>query len=66
MKKSTTAGIIIIFAGYAVASYGYVLVRGWNVPVRAWFDPLHAYRWPGAGPGAIPAGSVFPSSATSG
>jgi hypothetical protein len=66
VSKSATAGIIIIFAGYAIASYGVVLLRGWNVPFRSWVDPLHAYRWPATAPGQIPAGQVFPSASVSG
>jgi hypothetical protein len=65
VSKSVTAAIIILFAGYTVASYGYVLVRGWNVPWRGWVDPLHAYQFPAAGPGAIPPGQVFPSATAS-
>lgn len=66
MKKSTVAAILVIFAGYAVTSYGVVLLKGWNVPLRSWIDPLHPYRWPAAGPGFIPSGSVFPSASSSG
>ena len=62
MRKSMTAGILVMFLGYAVASYGYVLLQGWDVPWRGWIDPLHAYQWPAGGvPGPIPAGQVFPN-----
>jgi hypothetical protein len=65
VSKSATAGILILFAGYAVTSYGVVLLKGWNVPWRSWIDPLHPYRWPPAGPGQIK-GRVFPDPASSG
>ena len=61
MRKSVAAGILVMFAGYAVASYGYVLIRGWDIPFRAWVDPLHAYVWAGT-PNTVPLGQVFPSS----
>ena len=63
MRKSTTFGILILFAGYAVASYGYVLIRGWDIPVRSWFDPLHAWSWQ-QGITPIPQGQVFPGGVT--
>jgi hypothetical protein len=63
VSKSATAGIIILFIGYAVTSYGVVLLMGWNVPWRSWIDPLHPYRWPAGGATPIPAGQVFPDPA---
>jgi hypothetical protein len=62
--KSATLGIIVVFAGYAVASYGVVLLRGWNISFRAWVDPLHAYTWPadGSPPLPIPQTQVFADS----
>ena len=60
------AGIVLIWAGYAVGSWGYVLVRGYDIPLRAWVSPIHPYQWPGGGgqPGSIPAAQLFPSSAS--
>jgi hypothetical protein len=63
MRKSMTAAILVVFAGYAVASYGYVLLRGWDISWKQWIDPLDAYVWAGT-PGFIPAGQVFPNQAT--
>jgi hypothetical protein len=65
MKTAAVTGIIIMFAGYAVASYGVVLLRGWNIPWRGWVDPLHAWTWPadGSAPPPIPPTQVWPDSA---
>ncbi len=63
MKRGMTLSILVIFAGYTVASYGYVLVRGWNIPFRQWVSPLDPYQWPGkkgALPPAVPRTSVWP------
>ena len=61
VSKSMTAAILVMFAGYTVASYGYVLLRGWDIGWRDWVDPLHAYQWPAGGvPDTIPPGRVFP------
>ena len=46
------AGIVIVWAGYAVGSWGMVLLAGWDISFRQWVNPLHPYRFP---PGAIPA-----------
>lgn len=56
----TTAGMLIVFAGYAVISYGYVLIRGYDITWKAWLDPLNPYQWNGT-PTPIPATQVFPS-----
>jgi hypothetical protein len=44
-----TIGMVVIFAGYAVASYGVVLVRGYDIPWRRWVNPLDAWDWPAKG-----------------
>ena len=44
-----TAGILVIFAGYTVASYGVVLLKGWDIPWRDWINPVHAWQWPASG-----------------
>ena len=44
-----TAGIVVIFAGYSVASYGVILVKGWDVPWRRWVNPLNPWTWPAKG-----------------
>jgi hypothetical protein len=56
-----TAGIIVIFAGYAIASYGIVLLRGYDIPWRRWINPLDPWTWPSGAVPTIPAGQVFPS-----
>jgi hypothetical protein len=58
VRKTATVGILVIFAGYAIASYGVVLLRGWDITFRSWVDPLHAYVWPSQIP-HIPATQVF-------
>jgi hypothetical protein len=57
-----TASILVLFAGYTVASYGVVLLKGYDVPWRNWVNPLKPYTWPTSG--SIPQASptqVFPS-----
>ena len=44
-----TAGIVIIFAGYTIASYGKVLLAGWDITFRQWIDPTKAWTWPAKG-----------------
>jgi hypothetical protein len=56
-----TPAILVLFAGYTIASYGVVLLKGYDVPWRQWVNPLNPYTWP---KGAIPQASptqVFPS-----
>jgi hypothetical protein len=57
------AGVLLLLAGYGVASYGYVLIKGYNITPREWFSPLNPYQWPA--PGAtiprVPQGSLFPT-----
>lgn len=58
------AGILIMFAGYAVGSYGWVLVKGYNITPREWFSPLDPYVWPAPGTTipTVPKGNIFPTS----
>lgn len=57
----TAAGMIVAFAGYAIASYGYVLIRGWDISWASWINPLSPYKWPASGsPATVPASQVFP------
>jgi hypothetical protein len=61
--KSMTAAILVVFTGYAVASYGYVLLRGWDITFKQWINPLDAFSWSGFDPTTdlVPSGQVFPS-----
>ena len=54
--------ILVVFAGYGVASYGFILIRGYNITPKQWFSPLSPYRWPAdrAEPPKVPQGRVFP------
>jgi hypothetical protein len=55
----TTAGLLIVFAGYAVGSYGVVLLRGYDISPKQWFNPLHPLTsWPARG--TIPATQIWP------
>jgi hypothetical protein len=54
-----TAGLIIIFAGYTIASYGLVLLLGYDIPFKRWIDPTDAWQWPADIP-KIPATQVWP------
>jgi hypothetical protein len=64
VRKSVTFGILIIFAGYAVASYGVVLLRGYNIPWSRWINPLNPWTWQEGTGGPIPPGQVFPGQGT--
>ena len=55
-----TAGILIVFAGYTVASYGIVLLKDWDIPWKSWVNPLHPWSWPAGAVPSVPAGQVFP------
>ena len=57
-----TAGIILVFAGYAVASWGVCLLRDYDVPWSRWINPLDPWTWPAKVP-RIPPTQVFPSAA---
>jgi hypothetical protein len=54
-------GIVLVWAGYGVASYGWCLLRGYDVPFRAWMSPLNPYQWPAGGPATIPDNQLFPT-----
>jgi hypothetical protein len=54
-----TAGLIVIFAGYTVASYGVVLLCGYDIPFRRWIDPTDPWTWEGDIP-RMPATRVWP------
>jgi hypothetical protein len=57
-----TAGIIVAFAGYALASYGWVLLQGWDITLRQWMSPLHPYQFPASGkPATVADVRVFPA-----
>jgi hypothetical protein len=56
-----TAGIIIIFAGYTVASYGICLLRDYNIPWKQWINPLDPWQWGNMSDHKIPRSQVFPS-----
>lgn len=60
-----TAGILIVFAGYTIASYGVVLLKGYNITLKQWIDPLDPYVWPAGKIPKIPAGQIFPGGASS-
>lgn len=55
-----TAAILVVFAGYTVASYGVVLLRDYDIPWRRWINPLDPWTWPEGKPPAIPATQIFP------
>jgi len=55
-----TGAIIILFAGYCVASYGVVLLRGYDITLKEWLDPVHPYQWPKGKVPLIPATRVYP------
>lgn len=54
-----TAGIVIIFAGYTIASYGVCLLRDYDVPWKRWINPLDPWQWAELKP--IPAGQIWPT-----
>lgn len=57
-----TAGIIVIFAGYTIASYGICLLRDYDIPFRQWINPLNPFQWPARGSvPKIPGSQVLPS-----
>jgi hypothetical protein len=56
-----TAGILIIFAGYTIASYGAVLLKGYDIPFSRWVNPLNPWTWPSGKVPIAPATQVFPS-----
>lgn len=55
-----TAGLVIIFAGYTIASYGVCLLRDYDITWKQWIDPFDPWTWPQGKVGTIPAGRVFP------
>lgn len=55
--------LLILAAGYTIGSYGWVLVKGYDIPFRQWVSPLNPWSWSGTPP-PIPAGQLFPSSAS--
>jgi hypothetical protein len=55
-----TASILVLFAGYTVASYGVVLLKGYDVPWRQWLNPLNPYVWPQGSIPKTPATQIFP------
>lgn len=58
------AGILLIWAGYAVGSWGYVLIQGWDIPFRSWVSPFNPYQFaPGTPPPTIPPSQVLPGRA---
>jgi hypothetical protein len=54
-------GLVVIYAGYGLASYGWVLVKGYNITPREWFSPLHPFQGSFDSAGKVPAGSIFPT-----
>jgi hypothetical protein len=56
-----TAGILIIFAGYTIASYGAVLLKGYDIPFSRWINPLNPWQWPSGAVPVVPAGQILPS-----
>jgi hypothetical protein len=40
-----TAGLLVVFAGYTIASYGIVLLRGYDIPFKQWIDPMDPWQW---------------------
>jgi len=53
VKTSTTIGMVVMFAGYTIASYGVCLMRGYDIPWKRWVNPLDVWTWPAKGT-AIP------------
>ena len=60
------AGVVIVWAGYAAASWGVVLLHGWNITFLQWVNPLNPYRYPAGGPAPIPDNQILPGGATTG
>jgi len=56
------AGVVIVWAGYAAASWGVVLLHGWNITFLQWVNPLNPYRYPAGGPAPIPDSQILPGS----
>jgi hypothetical protein len=55
-----TAGIVVLFAGYAIGSYGVVLLRGYDITWKQWISPLNPYPWPKGTVPSAGAQRVFP------
>jgi hypothetical protein len=55
-----TAGILILFASYTIASYGIVLMRGYDIPWKQWIDPMDPWQWPSGQVPKTPGTQVFP------
>lgn len=53
-------GMVLLWAGYGVASWGYVLNKGYDISLRQWFSPIHPWTGDIARAGPIPAGQIFP------
>ena len=58
--KGLTAGLVVIMAGYAIASYGVVLLRGYDIRWSSWINPLNPYVWPAGPVPNVPPTQVFP------
>lgn len=57
-------GMVLLWAGYGVASWGYVLNKGYNISLRQWFSPIHPWTGDIAKAGMIPKGKLFPTGKT--
>jgi len=55
-----TAGILLVLAGYTIASYGVCLARGYDIPFKRWVDPMDPWRWPAGKVPVIPATQIWP------
>jgi hypothetical protein len=53
--------ILVVFAGYSVASWGHVLLKGYDIGFIQWVNPFSPYTWPESGdPATVPKGQVLP------
>lgn len=59
-------GMVLLWAGYGVASWGYVLNKGYNISLRQWFSPIHPWTGDISKAGPIPPGRLFPGKGASG
>lgn len=58
-------GFLVAWFGYGLASWGYFMVKGYDVPLSSWLNPVHPFTGKPSDAGTIPAGQIFPGSASS-
>ena len=55
-------GLLVIYAGYGLASWGYELQKDQDITLASWMNPVHPFDWGDGDPGKIPDTQVNPSS----